>query len=75
MLLETFPWLTKFSWAPWMKMFRNRQRGRKFFYNFAKEAAEENPNENYSRDLFQNFKSYNLKDEESKSVLPFHSFC
>ena len=39
--------------------------GHKFFLRLAKEAHKENPNENHSRDLYENFvEKYQLTDQE-----------
>jgi hypothetical protein len=40
MLLETFPWLSYFPSAPWMRGMTRRRSSRGFFFFLAKEAAE-----------------------------------
>ena len=43
--------------------------GHKFFLRLAKEAHKENPNENHSRDLYENFVGkYQLTDQEVSGI-------
>lgn len=66
MLVETFPIMAKFpTWFPWMRGVKGRKKSTEFFYQLAREAAEENPNESYSRELFTDFvDQYKLTKEE-----------
>jgi cytochrome P450 len=67
MLMETFPILAKFpNWmAPWKHGLRGVKSGQpNFFYFLAKEANDESPHDNFSRQIFNLQEKYNLNDIE-----------
>ena len=70
MLMETFPILAKFpNWmAPWKKGVGGRRRGKDFFYFLAKEANEESPHENFSREIFDLQEKYDLSPAEISAI-------
>ena len=70
MLMETFPLLAKFpNWmAPWKKGLGGRQTGKSFFFSLAKEANDESPNENFSRQIFELKDKYELNDREISAI-------
>jgi len=70
MLMETFPILAKApNWVPWKAKTRNRRKGVSFFYALAKEAAEDNPNENTCKTVFgQHVKNFKMTKREIANV-------
>lgn len=66
MLMETFPWLSKFpnAIAPW-KHGLGKKRGASFFYAVAEEAAKkEGHDEAFVKYLFEKQPEFHLNDEE-----------
>src|SRR5579859_2217873 len=70
MLMETFPLLAKFpNWmAPWKKGLGGRGTGKSFFFSLAKEANDESPNENFSRQIFDLKEKYELREAEISAI-------
>nr|KAK5449212.1 hypothetical protein LTR18_002301 [Exophiala xenobiotica] len=71
MLMETFPWLSKFpNWmAPWKHGLGVKGRGRSFYYALADEAAnKENHGNCYAKKIFDEAPKYGLNDLEIASL-------
>lgn len=57
------------NWVPWKAKSRNRRKGVSFFYALAKEAAEENLNENISKNLFnKHAETFNMTKREIANI-------
>ncbi|KAI1616855.1 cytochrome P450 [Exophiala viscosa] len=72
MLMETFPWLSKFpNWmAPWKHgLGGGKGRGRSFYYALAEEAAnKENAGNCYAKKVFDEAPKYGLSEMEIASL-------
>ncbi|KAK4943924.1 hypothetical protein LTR10_016640 [Elasticomyces elasticus] len=72
MLMETFPWLSKFpTWmAPWKHgLGGGKGRGRSFYYALADEAAnKENAGNCYAKKIFDEAPKYGLSEMEIASL-------
>jgi len=72
MLMETFPWLSKFpnSIAPWKHgLGAGKGRGRSFYYALAEEAVRKNNGDTcYAKKVFDEAPKYGLTNEEIASL-------
>ncbi|KIW97755.1 uncharacterized protein Z519_01339 [Cladophialophora bantiana CBS 173.52] len=72
MLMETFPWLSKFpNWmAPWKcGLGAGKGRGRSFYYALAEEAVRKNNGDTcYAKKIFDEAPKYNLSNMEIASL-------